>query len=105
MYASWNGATQVAPGASRGGCSPGALQGSDGTAPRTGFETTLILASAPAYLAVQALNAHGKVIGTSSVRAVAPLRDREPWLDRRVPVAVCGGLAGSPVPSRPPRST
>jgi hypothetical protein len=70
VYASWNGATRVAQWRVRGGGSPGALKALR-TAPRSGFETTIVMASAPAYVAVEALNAHGNVIGTSSTRAVA----------------------------------
>jgi hypothetical protein len=64
VYASWNGATQVARWRVRGGGRPGALTAL-ATAPRTGFETTIAVSSSPRYVAVQALNARGKVIGTS----------------------------------------
>jgi hypothetical protein len=67
LYVSWNGATQVAAWRATGGVRPGAL-GSLARAYRTGFETKIVLPSAPRYLAVQALNARGKVIGTSLVR-------------------------------------
>jgi Arylsulfotransferase (ASST) len=65
VYASWNGATAVSSwrvlgGASAAGLSPLA------TAPQSGFETTIPVQSADAYLAVQALGGAGQVLGTSS---------------------------------------
>ena len=67
VYVSWNGATQVASWRAQGGARPGAFTAL-ATSPRTGFETMFVLRSAPHYLAVQALNSHGKVIGTSRVQ-------------------------------------
>jgi hypothetical protein len=67
IFVSWNGATQVVSWRVRGGARPTGLQGLV-RASRRGFETMIVLHSAPRYLAVQALNAHGKVIGTSRVR-------------------------------------
>ncbi len=67
VYVSWNGATQVATWQVRGGSRQSGLHGL-ASAPRSGFETTIVLHSRPRYLAVQAVNAHGKVIGTTSVR-------------------------------------
>jgi hypothetical protein len=34
--------------------------------PRSGFETTIPVSTTPRYLAVQALNAQGQVLGTSA---------------------------------------
>jgi Arylsulfotransferase (ASST) len=67
LYVSWNGATQVAAWRARGGAHRGALRALT-SARRTGFETRIVLSHPPRYLAVQALSAHGKVIGTSRVR-------------------------------------
>jgi hypothetical protein len=68
LYASWNGATQVASWRVLGGERPRlllALQSEH----RTGFETTIALHSRPRYVAVQALSASGQVLGTSQTRA------------------------------------
>jgi hypothetical protein len=67
VYASWNGATEVRTwrvlaGAERSQLRPAA------TAARTGFETTLTAKTDAPYVAVQALDASGRVLGTSSVR-------------------------------------
>ena len=64
VYASWNGATTVAnwtvlAGASAQQIAPVA------SAPRSGFETAITTPSAQPYVAVQALNSAGAVIGTS----------------------------------------
>jgi hypothetical protein len=66
VYASWNGATNVAAWRVEGGSSPRALH-SLGQSRRTGFETTLTLHSPGRYLVVQALNAGGKVLAASQV--------------------------------------
>lgn len=64
VYASWNGATQVASWRVLGGPSPRRLRSLD-TAPCTGFETHVTLHSQPRYLAVLALDSHGHALGTS----------------------------------------
>lgn len=69
VFASWNGATEVARWSVRGGSSRHSLS-KLGTARRTGFETTIEVA-APANLRffdVQALDRTGKVLATSPVR-------------------------------------
>lgn len=66
VYASWNGATTVATWRVLGGSHPAALSPL-ASAPRTNFETTVNLAHPPAYLAVQALDSSGNVLGTSQV--------------------------------------
>jgi hypothetical protein len=65
LYASWNGATEVAAwqvqaGSSAGALTPGAV------APRTGFETSIPLGSASGYAAVTALGASGQSLGSSA---------------------------------------
>jgi hypothetical protein len=67
-YASWNGATTVASWRVLAGASPAALQPLL-TAARTGFETAIALPRAPSdrYVAVQALDANGAVLGSSAV--------------------------------------
>jgi Arylsulfotransferase (ASST) len=67
-YVSWNGATEVASWEMVGGSSPTALHPLL-RAPRSGFETTLSAPSAPAVIAVRALDRSGQVLGTSSVVA------------------------------------
>jgi Arylsulfotransferase (ASST) len=68
-WASWNGATEVARWQLLGGATPDTLA-PIGSAPRDGFETTLTAAGAYGYVAVQALDASGAVLGTSA--AVQP---------------------------------
>jgi hypothetical protein len=64
-YVSWNGATAVTQWRLLGGASPHAL-GTLATAPRKGFETAIALPKAsPRYLAIQALDADGHVLGAS----------------------------------------
>jgi Arylsulfotransferase (ASST) len=67
LYASWNGATEVASwrvlaGESRASLSPVARGA------RTGFETTVHVRSLLNYFAVQALDPQGNVLGTSAVK-------------------------------------
>jgi len=62
--ASWNGATEVASWQVLAGSSPASLTLAT-SAPKRGFQTSIALASTPAYLAVQALNSAGAVIGRS----------------------------------------
>jgi hypothetical protein len=65
VYASWNGATDVAAWRVLAGASAGALRAA-GTAARRGFETRITVASAP-YVAVQALAGDSRVLGVSKV--------------------------------------
>ena len=64
-YASWNGATEVASWRLLAGAAPTALT-AVGSAARSGFETALAAPAGSAYLAVQALDARGAVLGTSA---------------------------------------
>jgi hypothetical protein len=64
VYASWNGATQVASWQVLAGQSAGALK-LVGTGTRTGFETAVPLGHTYAYYEVRALGADGRVLGTS----------------------------------------
>jgi hypothetical protein len=68
VYVSWNGATQVASWRVLAGSAPNALQAVM-TAGRQGFETQIAIATQP-YLAVQALDAAGHTLATSSVVSV-----------------------------------
>jgi hypothetical protein len=68
VYASWNGATQVTRWRVLAGPRPGALRALGPSVPRTGFETAIALHSRPVYLAVQALDGAGRVLGTSHTR-------------------------------------
>jgi hypothetical protein len=65
VAASWNGATEVASWRVLAGSSAAALA-PIATAPRTGFESTIQIASSAPYVAVQALGASGAVLGRSS---------------------------------------
>jgi hypothetical protein len=68
VYASWNGATEVASWRVLAG--PAAASTTAiATAPRAGFETAIALGSAPApgsYVSVQALSATGEVLGAAA---------------------------------------
>jgi hypothetical protein len=65
VSASWNGATKIAKWRARAGEQPQALSTSV-EANRTGFETTMNVSSASQYVVAEALDANGKVLGTSS---------------------------------------
>jgi Arylsulfotransferase (ASST) len=64
VYASWNGATEVASWRVLAGSSPTQLT-AVASAPKSGFETTLITPGPEPYVAAQALNGAGTVLGTS----------------------------------------
>jgi hypothetical protein len=68
VYASWNGATEVASWRVLSGVSASALSPAT-TVPRTGFETTATIANA-SKVAVQALDSSGSVLATSKVVSV-----------------------------------
>lgn len=70
VWASWNGATDVAWWRVLGGASPTALRVL-ATVPDHSFQTRVKLASEPAYVEVRALSPRGQVLphGTSAVRA------------------------------------
>jgi arylsulfotransferase ASST len=71
LYASWNGATQIASWRLLAGASPVALEPTGASVPRAGFETALALPRGVGpYVAAQALDAGGAVIGVSA--AVKP---------------------------------
>jgi hypothetical protein len=65
VYASWNGATTIASWRVLAGGSPSALAPVGGGA-FAGFETAIAIPGQPAYVAVQALDASGNVLGTSA---------------------------------------
>ena len=67
VYASWNGATEVVRWRLLGGAGARSLAPL-AEAPRTGFETRIALARRPRWLAAQALDAAGRVLGTSRAR-------------------------------------
>ena len=64
MYASWNGATEVAQWRVLAGASPSSLKPLT-TVAENGFETAIPLHSTAGYFAAQALNAAAHVLGTS----------------------------------------
>jgi hypothetical protein len=72
VYASWNGATEVASWRVLAGTGTGSLRAVT-TRARTGFETAIALAPGQAYTTfkVQALDARGRAIGTSAAFAPA----------------------------------
>jgi hypothetical protein len=65
VYASWNGATTIASWRVLAGVAPGALSPVASGA-FAGYETTIPVAGQPPYVAVQALDANGNVLGTSA---------------------------------------
>ena len=65
VHVSWNGATQVASWQLFAGPSAAALT-PVGTVARTGFETTLTVPGAPAYVMARALDAVGNLLGDSA---------------------------------------
>jgi hypothetical protein len=92
LYASWNGATDVSRWRVLGGASPIAL-GPVQTATRGGFETRIAVNSDEPYFAVQALDAAGHTLATSSAVATAPhiaIGGSYVWVPR-------GGLGAVPV--------
>ncbi len=70
VYASWNGATRVASWRVLGGPGRGALHTLVTAAGRTGFETAIKLHQHPREVEVQALDGHGRVLGSSAAQAV-----------------------------------
>jgi hypothetical protein len=70
VWASWNGATNVAAWRVRGGpsCNAGLVPMTKVS--RSGFETRITLNHPPACVDVQALNGQGKVLGTSTADQV-----------------------------------
>ena len=68
VYASWNGATQVASWQVLAGPGAGAMS-PIGQFPDNGFETTMSVSTIQPYLEVQALDSAGNVLGTSAVVA------------------------------------
>lgn len=67
-HVSWNGATAVATWRLLGGPNATSLAPVD-TVPREGFETVIPVAAPPPYLQAQALDAQGRVLGTSALVA------------------------------------
>jgi hypothetical protein len=64
VYASWNGATEVATWEVLAGSSPSHLKSLD-SMPRNGFETALLAHTAEPYVAVRAIHSSGRILGTS----------------------------------------
>jgi hypothetical protein len=70
IYISWNGATEVDTWQVLAGGSPDKLEPA-GSATRRGFETTVTLSTSEPYVAVEARDGSGRVLGTSE--AVEPV--------------------------------
>jgi hypothetical protein len=70
VYASWNGATRVAPWRVLAGNSEDSLSPA-GAAAWSGFETSIPVSTTAGMFKVQALNSKGKVVATSAA-ATAP---------------------------------
>ncbi|MFG2096279.1 arylsulfotransferase family protein [Streptomyces sp. NPDC048612] len=67
VYASWNGSTETRRWQLLAGPRPHSLRVVRGRVPRTGFETALATADRGPYFQVRALDAHGRVLGTSKI--------------------------------------
>ncbi|MET7380490.1 arylsulfotransferase family protein [Streptomyces sp. NPDC005526] len=67
VYASWNGSTQTRAWRVLAGSDPHSLSVVVKHAPRSGFETAVTTKSPGPYFQVKALNARGRVLGTSRV--------------------------------------
>jgi hypothetical protein len=65
VYASWNGATEVARWEVLAGRRAGRLE-SLGSVPRDGFETAMLVRTADPYIAMRAKERSGRVLGTSA---------------------------------------
>jgi hypothetical protein len=65
VYASWNGATEAATWEVLTGPRPDGLEPL-GSVPRDGFETAILALSAEPYVAVQARDRSGRILGTSN---------------------------------------
>jgi len=70
LYASWNGATNVASWQVLAGSTPGS-QGVVGSYPDTGFETPIVAPTTAPYVSVLALSASGTVLGRSRTVALS----------------------------------
>ncbi|QOX65787.1 hypothetical protein FRZ06_01065 [Anoxybacterium hadale] len=67
VYASWNGATEVAAWQVYSGCDRAKLSPVGCCVPRSGFETAIPLKCAGSFYRVAAMDACGKVLGTSCI--------------------------------------
>jgi hypothetical protein len=67
LYASWNGATEVASWQVLGGPSPDKLRPVGSSVPREGFETAISVRTAEPYVGVEARDRTDRVLGTSEV--------------------------------------
>ena len=67
LYASWNGATEVAAWQALAGPAPDRLKPLGPATPRAGFETAITVHTAEPYVGVQARDRSGRVLGTSAV--------------------------------------
>jgi hypothetical protein len=65
IYASWNGATEVATWQVLAGSAPDQLEPL-ASAPRQGFETVITVRTTESYVGLNAANGSGKVLGTTS---------------------------------------
>lgn len=70
VYASWNGATEVASWRVVAG-SGGATLLPAGSTPKVGFETAIVVPRSDREFRVQALNGRGRVLGTSPPFGIA----------------------------------
>ena len=65
VYASWNGATEVASWQVVAGSSPDRLKPVGSSSPKESFESVIVVHTAEPYVAVQAKDRSGRVLGAS----------------------------------------
>jgi hypothetical protein len=65
LYASWNGATEVARWRGLAGPNPGRLKPAGSAARWEGFETTVVMRTSEPYVGVRAEDISGRVLGAS----------------------------------------
>ena len=103
VYASWNGATEVASWTLYKTTKNGARVMRLTSAPRSGFETAINYAGYASYVFVQAEDEHGKTIGKSAVIETATSKDissaaiAEELLWLRRDTSLRGDILGSPM--------
>jgi Arylsulfotransferase (ASST) len=86
VYASWNGATEVASWQVVAGSSSDRLEPVGSSVPKEGFETAIPVRTAKPYIGVQARDRSGRVLGTS--RTIRP-GNQAAFADSRAPCSGC----------------
>ena len=93
VHMSWNGATDVASWRLLAGAHPGSLAPA-ATIPTAGFETSTILPACHQYVAVQALDSAGRVLGSSPTARVRSYLAADPLSARSAQPSGPGSVVG-----------